>query len=113
MNINEQIKYWEILMKHLQHNSIIFYRIVWDQIFMILFFSIIVVLTYDQYNFHPSESMLDKVVTSIYYSTSTQFTTGYGDITPQTILAKSINVIHNILAYFLLVTEISSVANFK
>ena len=113
MDINEQIKYWEILMKILQQNSLIFYRIMWDQIFMILLFSIIVVLTYDQYNFHPADSMLDKVVTSIYYSTSTQFTTGYGDITPQTILAKSINIIHNILAYFLLVTEISTFANLK
>jgi len=86
----------------------IFYRVLLDQVVVILLFSIITFFTYDHYNFKKTRNLRDKIINCVYFSTVTQFTLGYGDITPQTNLSKLINIFHNFVAYFMIVIEIST-----
>ena len=86
----------------------IFYRVLIDQVLVIFIFSIITFLTYDHYNFKKTRNLRDKIINCVYLSTVTQFTIGYGDVTPQTNLSKIINIVHNFIAYFMIVIEIST-----
>ena len=86
----------------------IFYRVLIDQVVVILLFSIITFLTYDHYNFNKTNNLRDKIINCVYFSTVTQFTIGFGDVTPQTNLSKLINIVHNFIAYFMIVIEIST-----
>lgn len=91
----------------IKKNSIIFYKIVWDQVLLILVFSILTLITYDEYNFPKTDSIEEKIVNSIYFNSATQFTVGYGDYTPTSNLTKIINVLHHLMSYFIMATEIS------
>jgi hypothetical protein len=97
------------MIRNYQNTARVFYRILIDQVVVILLFSTIVFITYDHYNFKKTNNLRDKIINSIYFSTITQFTVGYGDVTPQTNIAKITNIIHNFVAYFMIVIEISTV----
>ena len=97
LNANEFIK----------KNSIIFYKIVWDQVLLILIFSILTLITYDEYNFPKTDSIEEKIVNSIYFNSATQFTIGYGEYVPTSNLTKIINSLHHLMSYFMMATEIS------
>ena len=86
----------------------LFYNVVIDQIIVVILFSFITFYTYEHYNFKNTKNLKDKIINSVYFSTVTQFTLGYGEITPQTNLTKTINIVHNFIAYFMIVIEIST-----
>ena len=96
------------MIRNYQNTARVFYRILIDQVVVILLFSIITFFTYDHYNFKNTKNLQDKIINCVYFSTVTQFTLGYGDITPQTNLSKLINIFHNFVAYFMIVIEIST-----
>lgn len=91
----------------IKKNSIIFYKIIWDQVLIILIFTMITYFTYEQYNFPETDSVRDKIINSLYFNSATQFSVGYGDYTPTTNVSKIISIIHHLIAYFILATEIS------
>ena len=91
----------------IKDNTTIFYKILWDQVLIVLIFTVITYFTYEQYNFPETDSIEDKMVNSLYFNSATQFSVGYGDFTPTTNLSKIINIIHHLIAYFILATEIS------
>ena len=91
----------------IKDNTTIFYKILWDQVLIVLIFTVITYFTYEQYNFPETDSIEDKMVNSLYFNSATQFSVGYGDFTPTTNLSKVINIIHHLIAYFILATEIS------
>ena len=84
------------------------YRILWDQILLLIVFSTIIFFTYDNYSFKKSNNLKDKIVNCIYFSAVTQFTIGYGGVIPITNFGKITNIIHNFISYFLLAVEISA-----
>ncbi len=84
------------------------YRILWDQILLLIVFSTIIFFTYDNYSFKKSNNLKDKIINCIYFSAVTQFTIGYGGVIPITNLGKITNIIHNFISYFLMAIEIST-----
>ena len=92
----------------------ILYRVLWDQCALLLIFSLIIFFTYDQYTFEKrEESLYQKIINCIYFSSVTQFSIGYGNIVPITDSAKIVNVIHHALSYFLMAIEISYMVKIK
>lgn len=70
-------------------------NLVFNNVIALFVFSLIysMLFTLNKDNFKGAQSFLDI----IYFTTTTQSTIGYGDITPNTQIAKSIVMIHHLV----------------
>ena len=80
-----------------------FYDIVKEQILLTIIFFFIIKYIKDDFSF-PKDNTNDNIKI-YYYSVVTQFSIGYGDIVPLTDRARIVNIIHIILAYYLLASD--------
>ena len=86
-----------------------FYLILWDQIILSIFFTTLIYLTKEDYNFEfkPTDTEYFKLWKCWHFSVVTQYTVGYGYVYPKTIRGEIVNSFHIIISYYLLARDMT------